>query len=73
MPWRLGVSDIVSFDFQHLLPNTHFSIDFYFNQFAAMLAPARSGIRYLPRAFNRLAVGILLAPVVWQRYLTLLD
>jgi hypothetical protein len=40
-----GVSDIVSFDFQHLLSNTHFSTPLYFNEFVAMLA--RSGPAHL--------------------------
>src|SRR6185369_16479418 len=29
---RFGVSDVVSFDFQHLFPNSHFSISFIFQQ-----------------------------------------
>jgi hypothetical protein len=45
MHCSFGVSDIVSFDFQHSFPNTHFSTPLYFNEFVAM--PARFGPAHL--------------------------
>jgi len=49
-----GVSDVVSFDFQHLFPNSHFSISFIFQQIGSQTGAFCSGT---PVALTRVGNG----------------